>query len=141
MIEAGLYCGWAMDGFGSASETAELVGALRALVAPGVYTAELESSLLIDLPVVTARVGKQAAREVRARAFITVLETVIGTRLSRSDQAAASILFALGDWSGVPVRERHHAVARLRNKHWTWERNYRKEPLTRDLLTVLRALT
>jgi hypothetical protein len=129
-----------MDGFGSAGETTEFVSALRALVAPGVYTAELESSPLIDLPAVTARAGKQAAREVRARVFITVLETVIRTRLSRSDQAAASILFGLGDWSGVPVRERHHAVARLRNKHWTWERNYRKEPLTHDLLTVLRAL-
>jgi hypothetical protein len=129
-----------MDDFPSAAEVQSFVAALRALITPGVYAAELETSPLIDLPAVEARAGPDAPRTVRAQVFIELLENVINVRLSTTDRTAASILFGIGTWSGVPVRERHYEVAKLRNKRWTWERNYRKEPLTRDLLTVLRAL-
>jgi predicted ATPase len=129
-----------MDDRSSRDQLQPLLAALRELITPGVYAAALEDSPLVDLPTVTARTGAGAPRAVRAQAFIELLESVIAGRLSRTDKAAASILFAVGDWAGVPVRERHYQVARLRNKHWTWERNYRKEPLSRDLLTVLRAL-
>jgi hypothetical protein len=139
MIKSG-YCEWAMDDLSSRDQLQPLLAALRELITPGVYAAGLENSPLVDLPAVVARTGTGARPTVRAQAFIGLLESVIASRLSRSDKAAASILFAVGDWSGVPVRERHYAVARLRNRRWTWERNYRKEPLTRDLVTVLRAL-
>src|SRR5215472_5628813 len=129
-----------MDDFPSAAEVQSFVAALRALITPGVYAAELETSPLIDLPAVESRAGPDAPRTVRAQVFIELLENVINVRLSTTDRTAASILFGIGTWSGKPVRERHYEVAKLRNKHWTWERNYRKEPLTRDLLTVLRAL-
>ena len=129
-----------MDDFPSAAEMQAFVAALRALVTPGVYAAELETSPLIDLPAVEARAGPDAPRTVRAQVFIELLENVINVRLSTTDRTAASILFGIGTWSGVPARERHYEVAKLRNKRWTWERNYRKDPLTRDLLTVLRAL-
>jgi hypothetical protein len=129
-----------MDDFPSAAEQQSFVAALRALITPGVYAAELETSPLIDLPAVEARAGPDAPRTMRAQVFIELLKNVINVRLSTTDRTAASILFAVGTWSGVPVRERHYEVAKLRNKRWTWERNYRKEPLTRDLMTVLRAL-
>jgi hypothetical protein len=129
-----------MDDFPSAAEQQSFVAALRALITPGVYAAELETSPLIDLPAVEARAGPDAPRTMRAQVFIKLLENVINVRLSTTDRMAASMLFGLGTWSGVPVRERHYEVAKLRNKRWTWERNYRKEPLTRDLMTVLRAL-
>src|SRR5215472_2802952 len=129
-----------MDDFPSAAEVQSFVAALRALITPGVYAAELETSPLIDLPAVESRAGPDAPRTVRAQAFIELLENVVNVRLSTTDRTAASILFGIGTWSGVPVRERHYNVAKLRNKRWTWERNYRKEPLTRDLLIVLRAL-
>ncbi|HXT90747.1 MAG TPA: hypothetical protein VN714_15955, partial [Trebonia sp.] len=129
-----------MDDFPSAAELQSFVAALRALITPGVYAAELETSPLIDLPAVEARAGPDAPRTMRAQVFIELLENVINARLNTTDRAAASMLFGVGTWSGVPVRERHYEVAKLRNKRWTWERNYRKEPLTRDLLTVARAL-
>src|SRR5579875_2631825 len=129
-----------MDDFPSEEQMQSFAAALRALITPGVYAAELETSPLIELPAVEVRAGPDAPRTVRAQVFIELLENVINVRLNAADRAAASILFGTGPWSGVPVRERHHAVAKLRNKRWTWERNYRKEPLSRDLLTVLRAL-
>jgi hypothetical protein len=129
-----------MDDVPSEEQMQSFTAALRALITPGVYAAELETSPLIALPAVEARAGPDAPRTVRAQAFIELLENVINVRLSPADRAAASILFGTGSWSGVPVRERHYAVAKLRNERWTWERNYRKEPLIRDLLTVLRAL-
>lgn len=130
-----------MDDFPSETELQSFVAALRALITPGVYAAELESSPLIDLPAVEARAGPDAPRTMRAQVFIDLLESVIDARLNTTDRTAASILFGIGTWSGMPVRERHYEVAKLRNKRWTWERNYRKEPLTRDLLTVARALS
>lgn len=129
-----------MDDFPSAEQTQAFVAALRALITPGVYAAELETSPLIDLPAVEARAGPDAPRTLRAQVFIELLENVTNVRLSPTDRTAASILFGIGTWSGKPARERHYEVAKLRNKHWSWERNYRKEPLTRDLLAVLRAL-
>jgi hypothetical protein len=140
MIGLRIYGEWAMGGVPLTDQTRQLVAALRALITPGLYAAALEDSPLVDLPVVTARAGAGAPKTVRAQVFIEVLETVINTRLSKTDQAVAGILFAVGDWSGMSARERHYTVAKLRNKRWTWERNYRKEPLTRDLLIVLRAL-
>jgi hypothetical protein len=129
-----------MDDFPSAEQEQSFVAALRALITPGVYAAALETSSLIDLPAVEARAGPDAPRTVRAQVFIEMLENVINVRLSPTDRQAASILFGIGTWSGKPARERHYEVAKLRNTRWTWERNYRKEPLARDLLTVLRAL-
>jgi hypothetical protein len=129
-----------MDDFPSEVEPQSIVAALRALITPGVYAAELETSPLVDLPAVEARAGPEAPRTMRAQVFIELLESVINARLNITDRRAASILFGIGTWSGMPVRERHYEVAKLRNKRWTWERNYRKEPLTRDLLTVARAL-
>ncbi len=129
-----------MDDFPSEAQLQSFVAALRALVTPGVYAAELETSPLVDLPAVEARAGPDAPRTMRAQVFIELLENVINARLNTSDRTAASILFGIGTWSGMPARERNYEEAKLRNKRWTWERNYRKEPLTRDLLTVARAL-
>ncbi|MFD0683269.1 NACHT domain-containing protein [Actinomadura fibrosa] len=114
--------------------------ALRTLVTPGVYGADLKESPLLDHPAVLARAGEGAGRQVRAEALIDVLEKVVETRLRANDRIAARMLLGLGEWSGRPVTERHQAVARLRNRHWTWERNYRKEPLGRDLLMIVLAL-
>jgi hypothetical protein len=129
-----------MSTSGLPEQTELHLATLRKLINPGLYTAALENSPLIDLAVVRARAGENARRSVRARVFIEVLEEVVDTRLKGSDRAAARILFAMGEWTGRPVQERHHEVARLRNRRWTWERNYRKEPLTRDLTMVLLAL-
>lgn len=116
------------------------IAALRQLITPGLYAAPLESSPLINLPVVLARSGTNASAGMRAQTFILALEEVVADRLKGPDQLAARILFAMGDWAGRPVQDRHHRVARLRNRNWTWERNYRKEPLSRDLMAVLLAL-
>lgn len=117
-----------------------LVDALRVLVTPGLYAAALEESPLIDLPVVIARAGPGAPVSTRAQVFIQVLEEAVDSQLRNKDRLAAKILFALGGQSGRPVKERHHEVAKLRDRNWTWERNYRKEPLSRDLLMVALAL-
>jgi hypothetical protein len=114
--------------------------ALRALITPGLYGADLENSQLLDHPAVLARAGEGATRRARAQAFIDVLEDVIDRQLRANDKVAARMLFALGEWSGRPATERHRAVAKLRNRHWSWERNYRKQPLDRDLTTILLAL-
>ncbi|MET8003723.1 hypothetical protein [Nonomuraea glycinis] len=118
----------------------EHLAALRALITPGLYGAALESSPLLRHPAVLARSGAHATRQGRVRALIAALEEVIERHLRANDQVAARMLFALGEWSGRSVTERHRAVARLRNRHGTWERNYRKEPLARDLTMILLAL-
>lgn len=115
------------------------IKALRALIRSGLYAAQLEQSILIDLDVVVLRTDADATASVRARALIDIFEEIVERRLSRNDRAVAEILFGLGRWSGVGLQERHHAAAKLRNKHWTWE-NYRKEPLTRDLMHIFLAL-
>jgi hypothetical protein len=133
--------GMVMGGRSGASEDEDAHrAALRALITPGLYTAPLEDSALIDLPVVRARAGQDASPGTRAQFFIAALEEVVETILQGPDRQAAKILFGIDDWSGKPVRDRHHAVAKLRSRHWTWESNYRKEPLARDLKTVLLAL-
>src|SRR5262245_28354609 len=86
--------------------------ALRALVTPGLYGADLESSPLIEHPTVLAAIGPDMSRQSRARAFIRILEEVIDKRLQPHDQVAAKALFALGEWAGRPVTERHRKVAR-----------------------------
>ncbi|MFD1542010.1 hypothetical protein [Nonomuraea guangzhouensis] len=118
----------------------EQLGALRELVTPGLYRADLEHSPLLRHPAVLSRAGKGASQQARVRVLIAVLEEVTERQLRASDQVAARMLFALGEWAGRAVTERHRAVAKLRNPHWSWERNYRKEPLTRDLTMILRAL-
>ncbi|MFD9283749.1 prenyltransferase/squalene oxidase repeat-containing protein [Streptomyces mirabilis] len=117
------------------------IEALKALISPGVYAAALEDSPLIDLPVVVKRVGLGSAPGVRARGFIDVLERVVAEQLKMNDRKAAEMLFALGEWTGKPAQERRVAVAKLRDKHWTWEKNYRKEPLHLDLRKVYLALS
>lgn len=117
------------------------IEALKALISPGVYAAALEDSPLIDLPAVVKRVGLGSAPGVRARGFIDVLERVVAEQLKMNDRKAAEMLFALGEWTGKPAQERRVAVAKLRDKHWTWEKNYRKEPLHLDLRKVYLALS
>jgi tetratricopeptide (TPR) repeat protein len=123
-----------------AEDTKAYIDALRSLITPGLYVAKIEETVLVDLPVIILAAAGNESRSVRAQVFIRALERVVRTKLSVSDQEAAEILLAMGRWSGVPVRERHYEVAKRRNKSWTWERNYRKEPLTRDLMAVLVAL-
>lgn len=118
----------------------QYLGALKALIPPGLYAAELETSPLLELPVVTDEIGESASPNAKARRFIEIFERVITARLVKNDRAAMEMLFALDDWAGVPARDRRAAVAKLRDQHWTWESNYRKEPLDRDLMMVLRAL-
>ncbi|GAA2662032.1 prenyltransferase/squalene oxidase repeat-containing protein [Streptomyces vastus] len=117
------------------------IEALKALISPGVYAAPLEDSPLIDLPAVVRRVGLRSSPGARARGFIVVLERVVAEQLKMNDRQAAEMLFALGDWTGKPAQERRVAVAKLRDKHWTWEKNYRKEPLHLDLRKVYLALS
>ncbi|WP_413756959.1 prenyltransferase/squalene oxidase repeat-containing protein [Streptomyces sp. MMBL 11-3] len=116
------------------------IDALKALISPGVYAAPLEDSPLMDLPTVVDRFGLESSPGTRARVFIDALERVVAEQLKMNDRKAAEILFALGDWTGKPAQERRVAVAKLRDKHWTWEKNYRKEPLYLDLRKVYLAL-
>ncbi|MFG2090599.1 MULTISPECIES: hypothetical protein [unclassified Spirillospora] len=116
------------------------VTALRALITPGLYGADLEASPLLDHPAVRARTGGGAARNHRAEALIAVLEETVETRLRADDRVVARMLLGIGEWSGRPVTERHRAAAKRRNRHWSWERNYRKEPLVRDLTKIVLAL-
>jgi hypothetical protein len=122
------------------AENKKYVNALKALVAPGLYAADLETSALVELPVVALHAGPEATPNAKARHFIRIFEGVITERLVKNDRRAAEILFALDDWAGVPARDRRIAVAKLRDKNWTWESSYRKEPLERDLMMILRAL-
>jgi GMP synthase (glutamine-hydrolysing) len=116
------------------------VDALRALIRSGVMAAPgLENSPLVDLPVVIKRVRPGASPEKRAHEFIEALRQVIHTRLESKDAAIAAMLFGLGDFAGMPIRERYGKVAQLYNPYWSWE-SYRKEPLTRHLLGVYLAL-
>ena len=122
------------------AENKKYVNALKALVAPGLYAADLENSALVELPVVAVHTGAEATPNAKARYFIQLFESVITGRLVKNDRKAAEMLFALDDWAGVPARDRRIAVAKLRDKNWTWESSYRKEPLERDLMMILRAL-
>lgn len=116
------------------------VTALRALIGPGLYAADLENSPLIDLPVVRLLAGADSTPNAKARHFIELFESVVTGRLVKNDRAAAEMLFALDDWAGVPARDRRVEVAKLRDPNWTWESSYRKEPLERDLTMIFRAL-
>jgi hypothetical protein len=112
------------------------IHALRELIQTGVIAApDLESSLLIDLPVVVRHSGVDAPAAKRAFIFIQILQQVIRQRFEGKEAETANILFGFEGYAGVPIQDRYRAVAKLYNPYWTWE-NYRKEPLTRHLLAV-----
>lgn len=116
------------------------IEALRELIRTGAMAApSLESSPLIDLPVVRLHGGKGASPAKRAFVFIKILQQVIQQRLEGKEAETANILFGFEGYAGVPIQDRYRAVAKLYNPYWTWE-NYRKEPLTRHLLAVYLAL-
>lgn len=121
-------------------KTIPYIEALRELIRTGAMASSaLETSCLIDLPVVLLRSGPDAPPAKRAYIFIKLLQYVIKHRLEGKDTKTASILFGFEGYAGVPVGDRYRAVAKLYNPYWTWE-NYRKEPLTRHLLAVYLAL-
>lgn len=112
------------------------VDSLRELIRTGVMAAPtLESSPLINLPIVRMHAGPGASPAKRAYLFIKILQHVIKTRLEGKEAETANILFGFEGYAGVPIQDRYRAAAKLYNPHWTWE-NFRKEPLTRHLLTV-----
>ena len=116
------------------------IEALRSLIRTGAMAApNLESSPLIDMPVVLQQTGAKSNVTKRAHAFIQTLHKVIRQRLSGKEAETANILFGFDAYSGMPIQDRYRAVAKLYNSYWTWE-NYRKEPLTRHLLAVYLAL-
>lgn len=129
-----------MDKLKIPDKAAPYVQALRGLIRTGVLASPaLDSSCLIDLPVVVQRSGVGASPSKRAYTFIMTLHQIVSQRLEGRDIDAACILFGLDRYAGVPLQDRYLAVAKLCNVHWTWE-NYRKESLTRLLLAVYLAL-
>jgi GMP synthase (glutamine-hydrolysing) len=129
-----------MDKLNILQNDAQYVEALRGLIRTGVRAApNLESSPLVDMPVVLQRSGHGASPTKRAHVFTTILQEVVRRRLTGKEAQTALILFGLEAYAGVPIQDRYRAVAKLYNTYWTWE-NYRKEPLTRHLLAVYLAL-
>jgi hypothetical protein len=114
------------------------VDALREIIAPGLSAAPLEATQLVDLPVVRTRAGSGATPAVRAQTFVEILDDVVREKLKGKDIQAGQRLFALGEWAGVPSRDRYEAVAKLYGRN-SWD-YYRKEPLTRYLYAVYLAL-
>lgn len=115
---------------------APFIEALRELIRTGVMAApSLESSPLVDLPIVHRHSGKGASPAKRAYTFIKILQQVIKQRLEGKEAETANILFGFEGYAGVPIQDRYRAVAKLYSPYWSWE-NYRKEPLTRHLLAV-----
>lgn len=118
----------------------EYIKALRKLIRNGAMADPfLEDSPLLDLPVVQRASEPNASRGKRAHAFIGILRRIVQERLEGREAETAALLFAFDTYAGVPVQDRYRAVAKLYNPNWTWE-NYRREPLTRHLNTVLLAL-
>lgn len=99
----------------------------------------LEQSPLIDLAIVHKEVGQTAHVHRKASAFMYILERIVRMRLSGKDRDTALFLFAISEHAGVPIQDRYRQAALLYHPHWTWE-NYRKEPLTRLLHTILNHL-
>lgn len=125
-----------MDKFSIQPAAQPYIEALKALIPTGVHTSpSLETSCLIDLPIVITNTSQQAPAALRADTFINCLEQVVNSKLQGNDQKTAQILFGLGEWAGVPMRDRYEKTAKLHNRHWKWE-NFRKEPLDRFLLAV-----
>lgn len=112
------------------------IEALRELIRTGAIAApNLESSPLISMPIVLRESGNGASAAKRAYTFIRILQQIIRLRLDGKEAETANILFGFEGYAGVPIQDRYRAVAKLYSPYWTWE-NYRKEPLTRHLLTV-----
>lgn len=125
-----------MNKFSIQPEAQPYIDALKSLIPAGVHTSpSLEASCLVNLPVVTVSVGSDAPPGIRAEAFIKALEHIIDTKLQGKDRDNGQVLFGLGEWAGVPTRERHAKVAKSHDRHWTWE-NFRKEPLDKFLFAV-----
>lgn len=116
------------------------VNALRDLIRTGATAApSLQSSVLLELPVVLEMSGTSASVHRRSHVFLELLQHITNKRLTGADTASANILFAFGEHAGLPAQDRYREVAKLYHPHWTWE-NYRKDPLTRLLLAVYYAL-
>ena len=125
-----------MDKLRIPEDDAPFIHALRELIRTGAVAApSLESSPLIDMPIVRRECGASASPARRAFVFIKILQQIIHQRLQGKEAETANILFGFEGYAGVPIQDRYRAVAKLYNPHWTWE-NYRKEPLTRHLLTI-----
>lgn len=117
----------------------DVIGGLRALIRPGAATGISPASVLLQLPVISARVPASTSSARRMRVFLEVLETVCRDRLQGVDQRIAPIVFGLGDFAGQPISHRYALAADTYHAHWSWE-SFRKEPLTRLLETVAKAL-
>lgn len=125
-----------MDKFSIPPQARPYTDALRSLIPAGVHaTPALDTSCLVDMPVVIAEVGPDVSAAHRAEAFIGCLEQIIEKRLQGVDQKASRILFGLGEYSGMPQRDRYLKSAQLYDPHWKWE-NFRKEPLDKLLLAI-----
>lgn len=122
------------------AEAEPYIQALRRLIRTGVEAAPLlHVSPLLDLSIVARVAGPDTSSANRCLVFIDVLQQVVTQRLSGKDRQTAQLLFAIGEYAGMPMQDRYHKVAKLYHPHWTWD-NYRKEPLTRHLLAVYNAL-
>lgn len=129
-----------MDKLVIPKSAAPFVEALRGLIRTGVLASpSLETSSLVELLVVQRRSGADSSPAKRADIFIKVLKQIVEHRLEGKDSTTARILFALGEYAGLPPQDRYRFAAKLYNRYWTWE-NFRKEPLTRFLLAVYLAL-
>lgn len=118
----------------------DYIDALRKLIRTGVMgSPTLEHSPLLGLPVVQQTCGPEASPSQRAHAFITILRRIVQERLEGRESETATLLFGFDTYAGVPAQDRYRAVAKLYNPNWTWK-NYRREPLTRHLNTVLLSL-
>lgn len=117
-----------------------LCNELRILIRSGLTgSATLHHSPLLGLAIVRAEAGDHASAQRKAAAFMRIFERVVHLRLTGKDRDTARVLFALGAYAGYPMQDRYRAAAKLYHPHWTWE-NYRKEPLTRLLITLINIL-
>lgn len=133
-----------MDKFQIPEAARPYTEALRKLLPAGVTAAPgLENSPLVDLDVVVAHATASADNHDKATVFTELLAELTKDGetgpLMGKDREVAARLFGLHEWAGVPSRQRYDAVAKLYDKHWTWE-NFRKEPLDRHLYAVYLAL-
>jgi hypothetical protein len=125
-----------MDKFSIPAQAQPYVDALRGLLPTGVHASStLDSSCLMELTVVAAAVNHDDSPARRAEAFMDCLERLADTKLQGVDQKISRILFGLGEWAGVPQRDRYEEAAKAVNSKWKWE-NFRKDPLDRFLLAV-----
>lgn len=118
----------------------QLCTELRGLIRTGLSgSPHLDQSILLTLPIVTKEAGHAAHVTRKATTFIHIFERIVRVRLSGKDRDTALILFAIDTYAGLPMQDRYRMAAKLYHPHWTWE-NYRKEPLTRLIDTIINHL-